>query len=694
MATEKILQSASDFDSSPSGLAQRWQVEIEAAKKEVKKYHQDAKKLIERFLDKGAGAGRGDETRINLFSANVQVQRAMLFGQTPKVDVTRRYEDPRDAVARVAALILERILNNNIEDGGDGYVRALSQTVDDYLVVGMGAVRLRYEADFEDQPQVPAQTGPCSCVQAAGQPLPNCGCGGTGETELAPAYQPPPLKTHEAVAIDYFHWRDILWSPARTRGEVRWVAYRVFMSQEDMTARFGADKAALIPLNARRSRSRADGDETMKNDPWARGEVWEIWSRDDKKVYWYAEGSPTILDEREDPHELPDFFPGPLPLMANLTNDSLMPRPDFLLAQDLYNEIDYVSTRITMLERAVKVVGVYDQSSPEIRRILSEGFDNDLIPAANWDLFAQRGGIKGTVDWLPLDQVVAAMDKLREYRAELAKLLYEVTGMSDLLRGEQNPNETATASALKAKFASVRMKARQEEIAMFATEILRIKAHILLKNYDDQKILTESNIQNTPDAQIAQQAIQLLRSEAAKFRIEVKSESLARTDFEELKQERMAFLQTFGVLMQSVTPLLQQAPQAAPFVLEMVKWGLTSHRGSAGIEGVLDQFIAQTQAMLAQPKPPPGMDPSIMAKHQADMAKAQAEMQLTKVKAGTEIQTAMAKHQIDKAKLGLETQKLQLQGAKQNMDMRNTMMQERIKAAADALRTNVPGENI
>jgi hypothetical protein len=48
---------------------------------------------------------------LNLFTANTQTLESLLFGKTPQVDVERKYADSADDIARVAAEILERLLN-------------------------------------------------------------------------------------------------------------------------------------------------------------------------------------------------------------------------------------------------------------------------------------------------------------------------------------------------------------------------------------------------------------------------------------------------------------------------------------------------------------------------------------------------------------------------------------------------------
>ena len=107
MAEKAEIQSASDFKNDKKGLAARWGIELEAAKKDQEKWHVQADKIIKRFLGKVDDAYTGQ--RVNLFSANVQTQRAMMYGKTPKIDCKRRFDDAKDDVARVGAEILERL---------------------------------------------------------------------------------------------------------------------------------------------------------------------------------------------------------------------------------------------------------------------------------------------------------------------------------------------------------------------------------------------------------------------------------------------------------------------------------------------------------------------------------------------------------------------------------------------------------
>jgi hypothetical protein len=653
------IQSAKDFDKDAKGAQARWTVEVNAAKKSVKDFQAKGKKILDRFQDKRADSTLRDQgaTRVNLFTSNIQTQRAMTYGKTPRCEVSRRYADPDDDIARVAALMLTRLLNLDIEHSEDDYAAALALALDDFQLPGLGVARVRYDASFVTEPAIDPQVDPT-----------------TGQ-ELAPGIPEREVKDDEAVHVDYIHWRDFLWSPARVWHEVRWIGYAADLSRDDFDERFPGKREKIAANAAKPQDQREDG---LQHDPWERIRVWEIWCKEDRKVYWYAEGATEILDTKEDPLKLEGFFPTPRPMASNLTTDAFMPVGDFVLAQDLYDEVDSLSTRITILERACKVVGVYDSSAEGVQRMLTEGVDNELVPVDNWAIFAERGGLKGQVDWLPIDQVVGALEKLRGYRTELIQLLYEVTGMSDIMRGSSDAQETATAQAIKAKFASTRMSSRQDEFARFATDLLKLKAELILTLCEDQFVLDGSNIQNTADAPLAPEALKLLRDHRAKFRIEVKPENISITNFQELKTERMEVLTGISGFLQAATPMMQMDPQSAPLLLDLLKWTVAGLRGASTIESTLDQAISQVKQRLANPQPPQP-DPKIEAQRE----KAQLDVGVAKEKAKVQIQTLHQKN-------GIEQQKIQIDAKRAQMEMQKDMQQMRMDAMRDSMGLNQP----
>lgn len=620
-----------DYADTPQGWAQRWQVELAAAREALSKWHEQGRKIVRRFRDE-RGAEKDGDTRWNLFTSNVQTQKATLYGQVPRVSVSRRFADADDDVARVAADMLERILNSDIERDSDTFAQALEYALLDRLLPGFGLARVRYEAEFETLPGTPPKLDPM-----------------TGAV-LAPAVPPVERKSYEGVETDYVHWQDVLWSPARVWHEVRWLAFRAEMQQREFDARFRtADGKSLWGSMPKLGRAQDDAD--AKSQPWDRVEVWEVWDKDTRRVFWCVEGYSAVLDTKDDPYGLDGFFPCPRPLLANMTTDKVVPRPDFVLAQDLYNQIDNLCTRIKLLEDAIRVAGVYDKSSgADLGRLLNGDAANTLIPVDNWAAFAEKGGIRGVIDWMPLEQVVAAITSLSGRVREAQDQLYQVTGMADIMRGASDPRETAAAQGIKARFGSVRLQEMQAEVARFASDIQRLKAQLIAKLYDVQSILTQANAVHTFDAQLAPQAAQLIQERFATYRIEVKPEAVSLQDFAALKSERMELLAGISTFLQAMAPLAQQVPGSAPFLMQMLKWSVSGLRGASGIEGVLDRAItaaeqAQKQAESAPPKPPPP-DPKLLSqqlKGQQELQKVQAELQADLQRTAAEVQANAAK---------------------------------------------------
>lgn len=609
---EGKIVSASDYDSSPMGLAQRWGTEIEAADQELTKYHEESRRIVARFLDKRDAYGK-DESKVNLFWSTMKVLLSMLYARPPKADVSRTFQDYDDDVARVAGTMLQRILNRGFDDNSSTWDTNVRQGIEDWLVVGMGQIWLRYEVETEPY-----------TIEAVIDPM-------TG-MELVPAQEAERI-VEEDAPCDYIYWEDFYWSPARTWGEVRWVARRVYMTKDQLEERFGEEIAAVVPLGRAHSKASAN-DQSPKHDPWSKAEVYEIWCKEERKVYWYAKGSDVILDVKDDPLGLEGFFPCPKPVAANVTSSNFLPRADYVFAQDQFNELDEINTRITWLTRAAKVVGVYDKSAEGIQRVFQQGAENQMIPVDNWSLFAERGGIKGQVDWIPIDQVTNAIERLRQYRQDKVMQIYEVLGISDIMRGSSKASETAAAQQIKAQFGSTRIQLMQFYIADWISQALRIKAEIICKHWQPETIIRRSNIERTPDAPLATQAIELLKNEEmAEYRINIEADSMAAMDWAAERDAAVQFMQGLGAFVSQVAPMAQSVPGAAPVLLSMLQWAVSKFRVSTQIESVLDQAITGLKQQGVQQQQPSPMQDAQVAEKQAGAAERQAKAKKTNIEA-------------------------------------------------------------
>jgi len=641
MATEKTLTSVEDYEDNPSGLASLWSNEMTAAEKDTKKWLLAGIKITDTYLDERGTKPRSDHTKLNLFTSNIQTLESMLFGQMPAIDVKRRDNDQDDDVARVAARIVERLLNNDVQRDGDSYADCLRYSLQDRMLPGLGCARVRYEAEFEEV-----------VVEPLMSPAPP---DGGEQVELAPGYTED-RKVWEDAVVDYVHWKDVRWSPARVWGEVRWLAFRSHMTKDQMTKRFGKKIAAAVQYGTPKRKSVIKTD-ALNFDPWGRCEVWEIWSKADRKVIWWVDGHDETLDSKTDPLELEEFWPCPKFLMANLTTSSFVPRADYSLHQDLYKSIDELTTRISWLEKAVKAVGVYDKSQTGIKRMLEEGFENDLIPVDNWAAFAEQGGIQGTVSWMPIMDVVSAMDKLRDVRKENIDLLYQVSGMSDIMRGASTmPNVTATEQGIKARFASVRVTALQDQFAEFATGLQQLKAEIIVKHFDDETIIERSNIEATKDGPYVAAAMAMLRGQFAEYKIEILPDNIARADFASTKNDRSEYLTSVGGFISQVLPFAEKMPGSLPMLVQMIQWVSAGFRGGSEMETVMDQAYQQLTEAAKNNEGQPKQPSPEQIKAQAEEKRSQARIQEAQVKAQSRMAELQAKSQSDMQKLQQEHQ--------------------------------------
>lgn len=608
-----MAESRDDFESK-SDLYER---ELGAAKKELERWHDTATRVVKRYLGgKTTNASVADDGGVfNLFWSNTNILKAALFAKQPRADVSRRHKDFMDDVARVAGEMVERILNFDMDSRSSDFDTALRNVIEDRLVPGMGQMWLRYDPTFVKRNVEPVVDPMSGKTLVEG-----------GEFEVI---------GDEHVAADYVFWRDFLYSPARTWQEVRWVARGVWMTRDQLVEKFGEEIGRAVPLiSSRGSREQAL---MPQNDPWNKAQVWEIWNKESRTVCWKVLGFDKLLGEQSDPLGLEHFFPCPKPLVANVSTSAFVPKSDYQMLRDQYVELDVVSTRIALLEDAIRVAGVYDKSSAQLVGLISNRAQNVMIPADNWAMFAERGGIKGAVDWFPLDMVIQALDKLREVKRALMADLYELTGISDIMRGATVASETATAQQLKAQYGSVRMQYMQGELAEFVQQALTIKAEIMASQFQPETLLRKSLIDKTPDARFAQAAVQLLRDKRmALYSLVVDPDTMAMVDYAAEQEARTQCITGIGQFLQAAWPLAQAKPEAVPFLLQVMQWYLAGFKAGKQIEGVLDQAIA-----MMQQAPPQQQQPS------PEEQKTKADIESTKAKTQADIQSQQMRTQAD-----------------------------------------------
>ncbi len=632
---------------------------ISSYDREFSKWEARVNKILKRYRDDSRNPSDSG-SKFNILWSNVQTLKAATFARLPQPDVSRRFRD-NDPVGRVASLLLERALDYEITHYND-YREALSSSVYDRFLGGRGVSWVRYEPKFKE-----VQLGE---VQV------------TEDTENEATEE----LDYECAPCDYVHWKDFGHNIARTWEEVSIVWRKVYMGREQLDERFG-EEAQNIPLDSEPEELK----NASKEGVGKRALIFEIWDKDKNKAIWLSKSLGKILDSRDDPLGLENFFPCPKPLYATLTNESLIPVPDFALYQDQAIALDALSDRIDGLVKALQVKGVYDASTPELSRIFTEASNNQLIPVKNWNAFAEKQGLKGAIDLVDIAPIAQALINAYSAFEQVKSQVYDITGISDIVRGQSVASETATAQQIKGQYASLRLKAYQDDVSRFAANLLQLKAQIICKQFDDQTILMISGADQMNDADKPRipEALALLRNEPMRsFRIEITADSMVLQDEQQEKQDRVEFLGAVSGFLEKAVQATQVAPQIVPLVLDLLKFGVTGYRVGKTIEGQIDQTADQIKQEMAQPKEPQP-DPEKI-KQQAEMQKFQMEQQAEAQKNQAEMmqEQQMA---IFNAKLEEDKQAREYAHEMQMQQMQNMFMQmsEKFKAEVELIKSQI-----
>lgn len=595
---------------------------ISSYDREFAKWEARVTKILKRYRDDTRHVNDA-QTRFNILWSNVQTLKAATFARLPKPDVSRRFRD-NDPVGRVAALILERALEYEITHYPD-YRETLTSSVYDRFLGGRGVSWVRYE------PHIRSVGGPVQGELVS------------EDTDESAAVE---KLEYECAPTDYVHWKDFGHNVARTWEEVNIVWRKVYMTREMLRDRF-PDEANKIPLDAQPDEMKNASKEGVDK----RALIYEIWDKEKNKALWMSKSLGKIIDEKEDPLELEGFYPCPKPLFSTITNESLVPVPDYVLYQDQANALDTLADRIDGLVKALQLKGVYDAATPELARLFTEGSNTDLLPVKNYAAFAEKGGLAGGIDLIEILPIAQALGQAYQAFEQIKGQIYDITGISDIVRGQSVASETATAQQIKGQYASLRLKVYQDEVARFATAMIQLKAQIICKHFSPETIMMMACVDQLKpvDQEMVPQAIELLRDDPMRsFRVEISTDSMIQMDEQQEKQDRMEFLTATSQFLEKAVQASSAAPQLTPLILDLLKFGVTGFRVGKSMEGVIDQTAEEMKQMLAKQQANPQPDPEqmkIQAQQQTEQAKLQIQAQADQLRAKMESEQKAAEMQ-------------------------------------------------
>lgn len=679
--------------------AMKWIAELGVSEKALQPYITRARKIVRRYKrdDEAVRAVSARDRQFALLWSNTETIRPALYARPPQPVVSRRFKDA-DPVAKAASEVLERCLLFSIDKNNlDGITRDL---VLDYVLVARGITWERYVPTHGEMvyPKIPVvQITTDAGVKYNDEEGREYEADDVSEVEdgkyeaVGDGYEPV---IFEESVTDYVNNEDWGCSPSRTWDEVTYVWRRVYMDRGQLIDRFGEEIGKVVPLDwGPRTKTQEKG---MDGDGVKRAAVYEIWDKCSKKVFWISKSwSNQPLDEREDPLGLDGFFPCPKPLLGTTGNDSLIPVPDYVYWQDQAEEIDDLTSRIGKLEKALKLKGFYAGDGKTNLDQLFKADTNMLIPVPDWITMKEGGGLRGQIEWMPIEQVTSTLQACISLRSQLIEDVYQITGVADILRGATDPGETATAQRIKARTGAVRIRDRQNELARYLRDVLRIKGEVIAEKFgiDTWRAMTgeplptaEEKAQAQAQMQQAMQAAQLagmqppppppgfeemmnsptwedvqalLSNNAMRqFRIDIETDSTIEPNEMDEQERTVQFIQAISGFFAQVGPQVAAQPLLARMFGEMIKFAARRFRAGRQLEDIIDSTVDQITAAASQP---PAQAPA----EQPDttpLAVAQINLQQEQIKQQGETQRAQIEQQTKLAELPIRQGENQIKG--------------------------------
>ena len=553
--TTVLLSPAEEYE-----LASLWSNRIQSALKIYEPYY-DVVKKARNVYKSGQSQGSSDllpshltGVGYNIFWSGIETQKPFLYFKQPKPYVERLSWNISPA-ERVAAKILERALMWNLNKFD--FDSVLKYARNDYLISGCGILWETYVPTFET--------------------------GTFLDQEIV-------LKSDEKVVSTYVDPLNFLMDTmhAGIFEEVTWIARRLVMQAKDIYTSFGLKAYEMLSLDA------TAGEESALSTV----DVYEIWDKETKRVYYFAPSFPSaFLKVKDDPLHLDGFFPIAKPIFASLTNDSLIPKADYQMVETILQELKGVTDRMRLLMQAVKISGVYDTSFSRLKDI----FDKDvtLVGVHDFDRLKEAGGLKGVIDFIPITQYISALEVLTKRRDELKNELFEITGVSDIMRGSSIKVETATAVEKKTGFGTLRNQDRQNDMQRFIQNTYQIKAEIICEHFDEALLKSFVSKEEGISPALLDEAVQLLKK--GKLRNMVLSiETEAFFNPESEAKKTIQAVDTISKLISQGIVSVAQEPNLLPLYKEMICQVASALPHARQFENVIEQSFSTIQKAVDQ----------------------------------------------------------------------------------------------
>ena len=633
----------------PTEEVQRWLDEIKDAKKRESDFRKDGERVLKIY-----GAEKNETTPFNILFSNTETLLPALYSAVPRPVVNRRFkdEDPMGkASATAGQRALEFLLDTNV-DGYETFDDALNHCVLDALLPGRGVATVKYDAKVE------------------------------GDEGME-------RKTWETVCCETRLWDRVYFGYAKKWSKVPWIAYEEYIDRDEAERLFGIETAAKLKFS-----EGEDGDDEGEHRQ-SPGQnlggkkttlIYQIWDKDGGRVIrWVSPGyGDGALKVDPDPLQLTGFFNCPQPMTFIAKSNDLVPVAMYKMYENQAEELNRLTQRIKTVVGALRARGIYDSElGDDLDRLMKEG-DAILIPSDKTSSLAAEKGLQNAIWFMPVDVLMATLTQLYQAREQCKRVIYEITGISDILRGSTVASETATAQGIKAQWGTMRLKRLQKEVQRYARDVLRMMLEIAGTKFSEETWAgmtglpfltteqrqqaeqmaqalqmaqaqgaqvppeTQQQVQQALSAPVWGQVLDLLQNDLQRaYRIDIETNSTVEPEAVEDQKNIAELMNALAQYLNGVGPLVAKGVMPMEVAQSMLLAITRRFRFGTDIEDYIKQMKA----------PPPEDD--------GKASEALAEQQRQQVEQQMEMQKMQAENQMKmlelKAEMQLENVRLQAQ---------------------------------
>lgn len=647
-------------------LNSRWMNKINAARKREDDYRKTGVEILRIYNGEMV-----DQIPFNILFSNTETLLPAVYNSTPRPVVQRRFKDD-DPIGKVAAQASQRLAEFVLDMNDEKYPSFDAVAVDailDGLLPGRGVTIVKYDADILD--------------------------GDKKENTI-------PVVRSEYVCFEAVPWDRVVFGYAKTWTKVPFMAVYYEVDKEEAVKLFGsrASKMVFSPRKPQKDEDQTDRprDGDSKDSETEVCPVWKVWDKNTRKILFVSPeyegtGAEEVLKTEDDPLKLEGFFPVPEPLRFIRKAHNLLPTALYTLYQNQAKELNRITVRLNKIINMTKVRGIYNSQLQDIENLLTKD-DGIMLPATN--AAALDNGNLNTAIWMvPVEKMIPIINELLAARAQCKQTIYEITGISDILRGQTNAQETLGAQKIKENWATLRLKRVQREVQRYCRDLIRLVIEIAAHQFDEETWAKCTGMY-FPDAQAKQQAqmamqlaeraqqppppeavqileqptwediLSALRDDTTRnYRIDIETNSTVDVEATEDQKNIAEVLQAVSQFLTGVAPLIESGTMPFEAAQGMLLGIVRRYRFGPEIE---DQIKAM--------KPPqPKQDPKDQIALQTAQMEAEArreeiemervskkeehQLKLAEMKAKGELAQLMARIKIHEAQQKLELSKQQ-----------------------------------